>query len=221
MKNTIKLAVAAAMLAVGTAQSNAASATNLVQTITVKMTAYLQGAPTTNSTSGVITRNVSKASVATADIIKLIGLRLNKNFSTKAQLLLLTPMTGFVLAPQPGYVIIRDAGVDTNVNQYFDVNSILVVQGTTVKPTAISGNLYSEVDFHMAVPGIVGFDVAGFASAKCSTIQYNHQPVGYNISGTFPISGNGGYSASPGASQDVPTVLTGSITLKGNSTEVD
>jgi len=216
MRKSMKLVLVGVLVAFGAAQLNAQT-TNIVQNLTLKLTAYYQTDSTTNSSS--ITRNVGKASVGNKDIITLLGLQMNVVFTSDAKLLLISDLDS--LNPR---IVVRDTPggdtVDTPVGQYFGVNVIQSVESLKlqVDPLNVSGTGYHVLEFNMGVEG-ADFSVQGFAQTAISTVKYQGKVVGGVQTGTSNVSGSGNYRVSP-AGGLVPITIKGTVQVSGKNVEV-
>ncbi|MGA2862859.1 MAG: hypothetical protein ABSF95_00050 [Verrucomicrobiota bacterium] len=195
MKYRIKLAVLGALLAAGVAQAaTVTTVTNFEQTLSVALKATIQGPTTANGTT------VTTASVATKDVIKALGNALATNFSSKAQLLVITPTN----TDNSSYWVVRDvvnkANVDTTVSDSFTGGRL----GSKVKSSKVSngkttGTTYQIRDLGFQPPSMspsLSFDLTIFITEAIPTGTISASGVGTGTVGANEAVFKGTFSAS-------------------------
>jgi len=209
MKNSIRLAVVATVIGVGSI-SALADQTNLVRNLDIQLSGIVQGDTTT--TKNVTTTSVTKVSVGNSDIIGAIGIVTGNSFSSNAKLLVITPV------PVGGSsIVIRDGGNQVDVTQFF-VQSFLTQQigKSTVnsKTGKASGSNYSLQEFSFVDAG--GYDpvafhysVSGVATENFSipAIPGPRSELKADVSGAGDLNGE-------------LLLLQGSIKVSGQAVEV-
>ena len=93
----------------------AAPQTNLVQSLHFNLTAYLQGGPVTNQ--DLVSYSMTPRKFFTPDIIQVIGISMSHQFSPKATLLAVTPLSG-----APATIVIQDGTNRVDVTGFFVIN---------------------------------------------------------------------------------------------------
>jgi hypothetical protein len=167
MKTLLKLTVIA-IVAFAAAQLRAAQ-TNLVQTISMGITAYQEGDVSTNGS--IVTQPVIILKRATKDIIQLIAGALNTSISTKAKLLLITP-----IPEDDPTIVIQDGTNRVDVTGFFDVDTQASLGGFSVNTVSGVGKGTEYQIFRLRLRDNGGqileahFDVTGLSTVKTATI---------------------------------------------------
>jgi hypothetical protein len=173
MKRIIPFIVLAAICSMNVRSLDAAQ-TNLVQKIHLTATIYTQNEPVTNSTGTVITKSVQRNSFTAANLIGHFGQATGNQFSSSAQLLLITPVNG-----GRARIVVQDVGTRVDVSSYFEIEfeDDLAVERSSerVSTGAVSGTLYEVMKFRLRDEGAYGdlpldFKVRGMAIAQRKTI---------------------------------------------------
>jgi hypothetical protein len=187
VKENLKIAVLAALLAAGLAQG--ATPATQVQRVTFTLTATVQG-PSTVAGSNCIT-----ASLATKDVIAALGKALNQTFSSKAQLVRLGNTTnGFMFYVQD---VVGKTNVDTLVNDSFSMNTL----GAVAKTTTSKGNATTGSEYEVGTLGV------RTPTLNMSLYGYGTQRVG---TGALTASGFGAGAVGPNQDQ---AVFKGTVTF--------
>jgi len=194
MKYSIKLAVLGAFLAAGVAQAaTTTTVTNFEQTLSFALTATMQGPTTTNGTT--VTTAATTASVATKDVIKALG-----TFSSKAQLLLITPTntdnsSSFVVRD-----VVNKTNVDTTVSDSFMHERLGKVTSSKVSNGKTTGTTYQITYLGFQPPSqspSLSFDLTVFITQTIQTGAGSASGVGTGMVGTNKAVIKGTFSASP------------------------
>jgi len=155
MKNTLKLAVIVALMAIGVAQTNAQDKTIWVQKVNISLTAWKDGDP-------------KPVKITTKDIVsRLSGFTsvdvTNPVFSTGSQLLIKQDTT----AGDNQVFVVRDpkTHVDTDVSAFFDVGSTASVEFTAGTKTV----RHSITTFIFGGLVDLSFNISGFTTETSGT----------------------------------------------------
>ncbi|SRR6266850_3195983 len=195
MKNTLKLAVTVALIAMGVAQAKAATDKTIwVQKVNFSLTAWEDGVakPVKITTKDIVTRLSGFTSV---DVT-------NPVFSAGSQLLIKQDTT---LGDNQVFVV-RDpkTKIDTDVSAFFDVGSTASVSVTSNGKTL----KHSITTFSFAGPAELTFTISGFTTE--STATANGAEV--TKSAVADVSGTGTVGTAD-------TVIHGAISLSGGKLE--
>ena len=142
MKNTIKYTLMATCISLASVQAWG-DQTNLVRNLEINLVGIAQGSSTT--AGNVTTTSVDKVKVATDDIIGAIGMVTGNNFSSNAELVVITP-----LSIGSTTVAIRDGSNSVDVTAFFAQSYLSdVVQQAAVnhKSGKAHGSNYSVQQF--------------------------------------------------------------------------
>jgi len=213
MKYSIKLAVLGAFLAAGVAQAaTTTTVTNFEQTLSFALTATMQGPTTTNASGTIVTTAATTASVATKDMIAALGKALGTNFSSKAQLLVITPTN----TDNSSYWVVRDVvnktNVDTTVSDSFTHDKLGTVTSSKVSNGKTTGTKYRVSDLMFQPPSpspSLSFDLRDFGTITIPTGAVSASGVGIGMVGTNQAVFKGTFSASPYKAVKVKVPTTG------------
>jgi hypothetical protein len=222
MRNTMKLILVGALLAVGAPESRAQNTVlKVVQELRFKLTGYYQMSPTENSST--FFRNSGKVTISNNDIINLLEAEVNIIFSSDAKLLLISEIppgaTPIPLDPTPT-VVVRDwyqgEKFDTDVTEYFSAKVLTSIEDTKINknPLKANGTSYDVLTFEMNVTQ-ASFKLHGFAKMQVSTGTYEHDPQTIIHTGKVDTTGSGDYQVSV-IGGVVPVALTGTIQISGH-----
>jgi hypothetical protein len=186
MKYSIKLAVLGALLAAGVAQAATTTVTNFEQTLSFALTATMQGPTTTNGTT--VTTASTTASVATKDVVAALGKALTNTFSSKAQLLLITPTN----TDNSSYIVVRDVvnktNVDTTVSDSFTHGRLgSKVTSSKVSKGKTTGTTYEISNLRFQPPSMspsLSLDLRIFVTGTIQTGAMSASGVGTGMVGT-------------------------------------
>jgi len=210
MKQFNKLTAIAALFTLAAFETNA-DTTNLVQSISIQLAGYSQGATQSNSTA--IVTGVSNSRVGTDSVIAALGASTGNTFSRLARLVSVTPLPdGF------STIQVRDGSTSVDVTAFFTHEQF----GNTIHTslTSLGTGRSSENDFSVqrfalhdsgGFPALsLHFDVRGIAEDSDSAIAGVSSPgsdLRSNVVGTGDRNG-------------VFMILQGSISVHGHDTEV-
>lgn len=111
MKQYSKLSALVALLIIGTIQSRA-DQTNVVQTLAIHLGGLAQGPSETNG--NIIKTSTTFAGIGTADVIQQLGTSTGNSFSSKASLVIVTPLPSGNSSIQ-----VRDGAASVDVSSFF------------------------------------------------------------------------------------------------------
>jgi hypothetical protein len=173
MKQTLRIAVVAVLLAAGLAHG--ATATTQVQTINFTLTATVQGPSTATSTT------CTTASLATKDVIAALGKAHNMTFSSKAQLVLLSNATnGFGFYVQD---VVGKTNVNTLVKNNFTMNEMGAVMNTTTSMHNTTGSEYEVGMIGVETPAL-NISLYTYGTGTIGTGALTASGVGFGTVGT-------------------------------------
>jgi hypothetical protein len=210
MKKFNKLTAIAALFTLATFETNA-DTTNLVQSISIQLAGYSQGATQSNST--VIVTGVNNSHVGTDSVIAALGASTGNTFSRYARLVSVTPLPdGF------STIQVRDGSTSVDVTAFFTHEQFGDTLHTSL--TSLGTGRFTENDFSVqrfalhnagGFPALsLHFDVQGIAEDSDSATAGVSAPgsdLRSNVAGTGDRNG-------------VFMILQGSISVRGHDTEV-
>jgi hypothetical protein len=217
MKRVIPFIVLAAICSI-TVRSLEAAQTNLVQKIHLKSTIYTQNEPVMNSTGTAITKSIQRNSFTTASLIGHFGEATGNQFSSNAQLLLITPVNG-----NRARIVVQDLGTRVDVSSYFEIEfeEDLAIERSSerVSTGAVSGTLYEVMKFRLRDEGNYGdlpleFKVRGMAVVQRKTIFLEDRPIMADKI-VAKMAGTGEYDA-----DDKDFIIQVLLTITGGTIEV-
>jgi hypothetical protein len=172
--------------------------TNLVQNISLDVTAYARGGTVTNGS--LITTPVVKVKKVTRDIIQVIASATGNSFSPGARLVLVTPLPGGI-----SRIFVRDGQANVDVSDFFSYRQFSNdVEGSQMN--ALSGmekeTDYGLIELSLRDSGVhlleLQFNVSGLSTEKTSSIVKSGAIVGKarrtiaNLAGTGTFRDNSG-----------------------------
>ena len=192
MIRAFKLLTVAALLTAGALRSEAQT-TNLVQTMTLTLTAFTEGTPATNG--AVVNVPIQKVKGNTRNIITALGNATSNTFSTKAKLVLITPLAG-----GGSSIFVRDGTTVVDVSSFIShEQSDDAVEGGQFNTNngVFKTTAYRMHRFVLEDTGglDLDFDLRGMATEKSSSIQAHGSIIGEsrtlsaNLSGEVHIDG--------------------------------
>jgi hypothetical protein len=170
MKNSIRIAVAGALIALGAAQIYAAPATRIGYRLTIAMSGAAQGTTTTNSNGTVMMPAISEQ-ITTRLVILSLAAGLNTNFSAGAILFFTRPIGSDPNAISGFFVrdTVDGTAVDFDVTPFFIFSNSMVVQNSATRSNGvITGQQASFTEFIFQNTPIT-FDVAGWVLQDLGT----------------------------------------------------
>src|SRR5579862_2756749 len=111
MNQHVKWMGLAALLTVAPVVTRA-DQTNLVQTLSIRLSGILQGQTETNG--NLVKMSLASARVGVVDVVKALSTATGNSFSDKAALVIVTPLSGGNSA-----IMVRDAGLSVDVTPFF------------------------------------------------------------------------------------------------------
>lgn len=207
MKPTIKAALIGAWLAAAAAPASAQTppvvtiVTNMVQTMNFALVATVQSPPTANAST------IYSVSISTRNILTL----LNTNFSTQAQLLLVTRPGASITDPGMK-VLVQDIVNRTNI-VFTDVSTNFGKDpwGSVINSTTTSGITTGTrylVQMFWFFSGPVAFDLFGYGSSSLQTQALNLPVTGVGTVNGLEAIFQGTLSLSAQKAQALPATLT-------------
>jgi hypothetical protein len=211
---------------VGIASVQAAQ-TNLVQTLTFKLTAWSQGPTTTNG--NIVTVTANQRSIVTKDIVGWLGSVTSNNF-VNGQLLV---VNSFNAPAGQNHIVVRtktSVSKTTSITNDVDVSNFFasLTHAATVNSytynltskTVGPGKYYGYWGFYLLNnPGYptlpVTFQVTGLGVDSAVNVV-NKKKVVYGLADQFSITN----AAGTGEVNGVPIVIGGNIVISGNTLEV-
>ena len=215
MTQKLKLAGMAAFI--GAIAFTSQAQTNVVESVTFALTAYYQGQSVTNVSHHLtnVTQNAASVSIATKDIIKVLGKATANDFSAAAQLLRVTPILNGVDGPTK--YIIRDASSRAanivDVSGFFVLSSTgaAVSTSTSTNNVLITDTTYSTKNVSLVDqaghPALTAhFNLQGFVVATLSRDVFKNGVIADGYKATWTVNGTGD-------SKGVPFVIQGNSTI--------
>jgi hypothetical protein len=217
MIQKLKLAGMAAFISAIALASQAQ--TNVVESVTFALTAFYQGqsVAVTNVSHHLtnVTQNAASVSIATKDIIAVLGKATANTFSSAAQLLRVTPILKGVNGPTT--IIIRDAS--SKATNIVDVSGFFMVSGTgtavdnstSTNNVLITDTSYSTKNLSLAdqagYPALTAhFNLQGFVVANLTRDIFKDGLIASGSSTTWTVNGTGDRNG-------VPFVVEGNSTV--------
>ena len=197
MKTTVLSVIGCALIAAGSLQARAQSGTNVDLNVNVALTGVTQSGDTT-----------ARVHIGTRDVIDAIATQTGNTFSTKARLLLVTPVGG------DSSFVVRDGTNDFPVPG--DVLGVTQVGESVGTSKSGANGLQTESDTsiqHIVLAtGTLSFDVQGYTSASLSNRGQGHSVLDNTSPDKFvaKVAGTG----------SGPSVLQGTITGSGRKVEI-
>ena len=228
MKTRLKLYYIG-ILSIACAVAVQAAQTNLVQSLTFKMTAWSQGATTTNGS--IVTVKANSQSIATKDIIGWLGTTTTNSF-TNAQLLVINP---FGVAESQSRIIVRTT---TKVSKTLSITNDVDVSGFFASVTYAatvnnysynssnnvvnSGTYYGYWGFYLLnnanyPPLPVTFQVSGLGVDSAVNVTGKNKKVVLGLADQFSITNAAGF----GYVNTNAFIIGGNIAISGQTIEVD
>jgi hypothetical protein len=212
MKNSIKSAIACLLIFGAVAQTKAVT-TNLVYTVNVAFTVYLQESLDTNDVG-----SVEVVRGGTKDLIALLGAKSTNSFPPGARLILKRTL-GSDSGPQ---FFVRQGGgtnvVDTDVSAFLSVNNITAVKRSLANDAATR---FAILNLVLSDNGGYGdFDVRGFSvEGHVRLVQRGEVLEKESFRGAAAaLSGSGDISDIAGDLK--PAVLTGTVVAAFKKVEI-
>jgi hypothetical protein len=226
MKTYLKLCSIALLTITGVSHSQGAQ-TNLVQSLAFKLTAWSQGATTTNGS--LVTVNANSQSIVTKDVLTWLGLATTNNFAT-SQLLVVNQLG---TPESKAHVIVRTklngATNNVDVSNFFGteiyvaaVNSLATVNSYSYNNSnnvVNPGKYYGYWGFYLlenpSYPALpVTFNVNGFGVDAVNNI-IGKKKVVLGLADQFSTTNAVGF----GHVQGRPFIVTGNVSITGTTLE--
>lgn len=191
-------ASAAGLVLLGALNLHAAPQTNLVQSLRFNLTLFLQGAPVTNQ--NLVSFSMIPRKIFSPDIIQVIGASMSRQFSAKALLLSVTPLSG-----APATVVIQDGTNRVDVTGFFNINKDNVAVDSGIFETTTGAQRGAECvnrTFRLRNRGgfpnlTLNFTVTGLSQTKYKSLFDDQGSVigvseeyGMAVAGTAQINGS-------------------------------